>query len=313
MSLRLDLHSHSFHSGDSRLSPREMVRLARARGLNGLAVTDHETVQGGLEARAANTDPDFLVIPGVEYATEHGHVVGLFLERELDGLPVRTTPADKMQRVAFDQVVQAIHAQGGIAVLAHPFQARLRLPEGPFSGPQRVDALEGFNARAAAVRNPLANEQAMAFAGERGIPAVGGSDAHLAAELGRGYCRVDGLDPGGAAGDGGSGAAGGGGPASAGDVRAAILAGRTTPQGRNSPRTVIPLSQVNRMLTSGRFGKAPRVVIRLLLTALGPPGLWLENRLRGPLREPSREPLGRPPKEPPPRGWRSDDSGRRGD
>lgn len=130
--LLLDLHSHSVYSGDSLLLPREMVRLARERGLNGIAVTDHETVQGGLAARTANDDPAFLVIPGVEYATEYGHVVGLFLERELDGLPVRRHPAERMMRVPFQQVVHAVHAQGGLAVLAHPYQNRLTLPDAPF-------------------------------------------------------------------------------------------------------------------------------------------------------------------------------------
>ncbi|MHB9146287.1 MAG: PHP domain-containing protein [Symbiobacteriia bacterium] len=294
--LLLDLHSHSLYSGDSRLLPREMVRLARERGLNGIAVTDHETVQGGLEARAANDDPCFLVIPGVEYATEYGHVVGLFLERELDGLPVRRHPAEHM-RVPFQQVVKAIHAQGGLAVLAHPYQNRLTLPDAPFggaaasaagavavaglgtsaepgAGPERVDAIEGFNARAAAVRNPQANDLALAFAQAHGIPAVGGSDAHSAAEIGRGRTRVEGVEPG----------------ADLAVVKEAIRVGRVTPSGVNSPRTVIPLSAATRMWTSKRWRRAPTVFLRLLLTSLGRPGLWLENVLRGPLRDPNPRP-----------------------
>ena len=268
--LLLDLHSHSLYSGDSRLLPREMVRLARERGLNGIAVTDHETVQGGLDARAANDDPCFLVIPGVEYATEYGHVVGLFLERELDGLPVRRHPAEHM-RVPFQQVVSAIHAQGGLAVLAHPYQNRLTLPDAPFGGAERVDAIEGFNARAAAVRNPQANDLATAFAQAHGIPALGCSDAHTAAEIGRGRTRVEGVAP----------------VADLAVVKEAIRAGRVTPSGVNSPRTVIPLSAATRMWTSKRWRRAPTVFLRLLLTSLGRPGLWLENALRGPLRDPN--------------------------
>lgn len=284
--LLLDLHSHSVYSGDSLLLPREMVRLARERGLNGIAVTDHETVQGGLAARTANDDPAFLVIPGVEYATEYGHVVGLFLERELDGLPVRRHPAERMMRVPFQQVVHAVHAQGGLAVLAHPYQNRLTLPDAPFSGAAsaagpamaadapRVDAIEGFNARAAAVRNPQANDLALAFAQAHGIPAVGGSDAHSAAEIGRGRCRVEGVEPG----------------ADLALVKEAIRTGRVTPFGFNSPRTVVPLSAMTRMWTSKRWRRAPKIFLRLLLTSLGGPGLWLEDALRGPLRDPNPRP-----------------------
>ena len=269
MSLLLDLHTHSKFSGDSRLEPREIIRLARDRGLNGVAITDHKTVRSGLLGGEINTDPRFHLIPGVEYATEYGHVVGLFLERELDDLPVRSDHS-----VPFERVVRAIHAQGGIAVLAHPFQSRLSLPVGPFAGPVRLDAVEGFNARAGAARNPGANAQALEFAVGNGIPAVGGSDAHLAWEVGRGLCRVDGVEPG----------------APDALIKEAILAGRVTPLGRPSPRIVIPLSQITRMWNSRRFSRAPRIAVRLALAALGPVGLWLENLIRGPLQDPEEAP-----------------------
>ncbi len=255
--MKLDLHTHSKYSDDSFVEPAQIVRLARERGMDGVAVTDHLSLRGGLEARSANRDPSFLVIPGIEYPTEVGHIVGLFVEAE----PIVTTSTAK-------EVVSAIHAAGGIAVLAHPFEARTRLGDGLFKE-TGLDALEGFNGRAASVRNPNANKQAQEYAAVHGIPAVGGSDAHFEWEIARAGCSIDRLEPG----------------ASAEQVREAILNGAAVPFGVSAPRTTIPRTSLAKMRKSGRFGKAPKALLRLLLAALGQPGLWLENLVRRPLDE----------------------------
>lgn len=263
MSLRIDMHVHTRYSGDSWLDPAAVVSIAKARGLDGIAVTDHGTIRGGLEARAANRDPAFTVVVGAEYATDCGHVVGLFLERELELARV----AGQVLRYA--AVVDAIHAQGGIAVLAHPFQVRLDLAERAFSAEARADAIETLNARAVAARNQAANAQAAEFAAKHGIPPLGCSDAHLAREIGCGLTWFHELAPGAA-------------PAA---IRQAILAGQGTALGSGSPRIVIPLSQVARMLNRGEYGRAPKIAVKLLLTALGPFGLRIENVLRRPAEE----------------------------
>lgn len=264
MSLTLDLHTHSCFSPDSRLTPTELIRLAKARGCDGIAVADHMTVQGGLAARAANTDPRFTVIPGVEYATEVGHVVGLFVERELSGLPVQGQQRGGIVPLA--QVVAAIHEQGGIAVLAHPFQARQTLPAGIF-GPDGLDAMEGFNSRANSVRNPRANNLSLTHAAARGTPLTGASDAHHAFEVGRGGCRIAGLAPG----------------ADPAAIRRAIIAGEAVPFGRPGPRWAIPATDLVKAAKDRRWRPMPKAIARLLLTLLGPLGLWLENAVKGPL------------------------------
>jgi len=107
----LDLHVHSKYSKDSRLEPEKILKLATARGLGGIAITDHNTVYGGLIARKLSKG-DLLVIVGSEIKTERGEVMGLFLNEEIP------------ERSFFD-VVDAIRDQGGIVVLPHPFD-RLR-------------------------------------------------------------------------------------------------------------------------------------------------------------------------------------------
>lgn len=261
--LKLDLHTHSKYSDDSRVEPSDIVRLARERGLNGVAVTDHLSLRGGLEARALNRDPMFLVVPGIEYSTPVGHVVGLFLEEE----PTVSLPGGAPSTAyPLDAVVAAIHEKGGIAVLAHPFEARMNLPADLFrtSG---LDALEGYNGRADSMRNPEANRMAQDLARAQGIPMVGGSDAHFHWEVARAGCEILSLGPG----------------ASAEQVKEAVLQGLAVPFGIPAPRTASPLTSLVKMRKTGRCAKAPKALMRLTLAAIGPAGRWLENLILGPL------------------------------
>ena len=104
MELKLDLHVHSRRSLDGVMTLDEIVSLARARGLDGAAVCDHD-----LALTEAPEYGGFLLIPGIEVSTQFGHLLGLFLTG-----PVETRD--------FFEAAEAIHSQGGLAVLAHPFE-----------------------------------------------------------------------------------------------------------------------------------------------------------------------------------------------
>ena len=153
------------------MSLEEIVSLARARGLNGAAVCDHDL---------ALIDPpqfeDFLLIPGVEVSTQLGHLLGLFV----------TGPVEARD---FFEAVDVIHRQGGLAVLAHPFQRRR---DGGHILPivQLLDGLEVWNSRADR-KNRRANEMAETFAGEHGLRPFAGSDAHVSREVGNGALQVE--------------------------------------------------------------------------------------------------------------------------
>lgn len=148
----------------------QIAALARARGLCGVAVCDHDHTL--LTAPAFD---DVLLIPGVEVSTQFGHLLGLFLTA-----PVQTKD--------FYAAVAAIQEQGGLAVLAHPFEhsrdaARLA-PIAPL-----LDGLEVFNSRATRKISD-ANDRAAAFAAAHGLRIFGGSDAHRPQEVGNGYTIV---------------------------------------------------------------------------------------------------------------------------
>jgi predicted metal-dependent phosphoesterase TrpH len=166
--MKIDLHIHSSYSPDGNISPEDIVKIARRKGLNGVAVTDHDTVRGGLEAKKYETD-DFIVIVGAEIRTDRGEVIGLFLSKEI-------------QSTGFKDVVIEIKAQGGLVVVPHPFDGmrrsafRITDKEASF-----VDAIEGYNARCIL---PMYNRRAVTFARKHNLPVVAGSDAHHANEIG---------------------------------------------------------------------------------------------------------------------------------
>lgn len=171
MELKLDLHIHSERSPDGRMALDEIVSRARARGLDGAAVCDHDRVL--LDAPEFD---DFLLIPGVEVSTQLGHLLGLFLTG-----PVETRD--------FFEAVELIHAQGGLAVLAHPFE---RSRDGARLAPAvpHLDGVEVWNSRAERkIRD--ANALAASFARTCGLCPFGGSDAHCPQEVGNGFTVVE--------------------------------------------------------------------------------------------------------------------------
>lgn len=164
--MKFDLHIHSKYSYDSLLRPDTIIRIAKKKGLDGVAVTDHNTIKGGVEASKVNKDDDFVVIVGSEIKTEYGDVIGLFLTNEI-------------RSRAFADVVGEIRDQDGLTVLAHPFRKGIVFPRDLLG---HVDLIEGFNARSP--KN--LNQKAIELARDCRIPVTAGSDAHLGFEIGMG-------------------------------------------------------------------------------------------------------------------------------
>jgi len=176
--MELDLHVHTRFSRDSRNDPARVIDAALRRGLVGIAVCDHDAFRG-VEAVRKAAPPGFLVVPGMEISTRFGHLLGLFLREA-----VRTKDPF--------EAVEAIHAQGGLAILAHPF-ARHRAVDPAFAA--RLDGCEGYNARysrASRKRGADGGPKVLAFAREHGLAITGGSDAHFPWEVGRGRTVVEG-------------------------------------------------------------------------------------------------------------------------
>jgi predicted metal-dependent phosphoesterase TrpH len=172
----LDLHCHTSASFDSLASPASVVRAAATRGITHLAITDHDRIDGALEAQqvAAAQFPAVQVIVGQEIRTAVGDMIGVYLREAIPpGLPV----AD---------AVDAVREQGGLIGIAHPFDRyRGSLGRGEQAALESVagsvDWIEAWNARLVlGDGNARAGELALRL----GIPGVAVSDAHTTLEVG---------------------------------------------------------------------------------------------------------------------------------
>ena len=173
--LRLDLHVHTRFSKDSQAPVTSVVKHCQKSGLDLVAITDHNNIQGALEVQSA---APFQVIIGGEIKSAAGDIIGLFLQEEIPG------------GLAAAETAQLIKEQGGLVVAPHPF-CRLR----PTALGLRalleilplVDLIEGFNSHTVM---PGDNDKGEKFAQEHSLPMVACSDAHSALELGRTFTEV---------------------------------------------------------------------------------------------------------------------------
>lgn len=166
---RYDLQVHTDASPCSGAAPEDVVDAALAADLEGIAITNHDTLDG-VEAVSHLAPNSLDVIPSVEVTTTHGHLLAL----DVPEVPSGHGPRN---------VISSIHEMGGVAVLSHPFD-RLRqyydadLPEIAAV----VDGIEVTNSRCL---RPKYNRRARQFADQYGLATTGGSDAHFPHEVGR--------------------------------------------------------------------------------------------------------------------------------
>lgn len=182
MKLRADFHSHSNYSRDSVINPRAFVDTCVRKRVDCIAVTDHNEIEGAfvIEKLARHqAEGKLKVIVGEEVKTAEGEVIGLFL-KEL--VPRGLSPED---------TVRAIHEQGGLAVVPHPFDTFRRsviTADALERIKHDVDAIEGFNCRNILARH---DAKARALAESAGKPTTFGTDAHSPWELGGALLEID--------------------------------------------------------------------------------------------------------------------------
>lgn len=165
-----DLHIHSIYSKDSFLKPANILRIAKTKGLSGIAVTDHHSIKGGITTLKLNNDKNFHVIVGSEIKTEYGDIIGLFLH-------------DDIKSRLFIEVIDEIKDQDGLTILAHPYRKGRIAPNDLIA---KIDYIEVFNARSKNSSNKMALNLAKLFK----KPITAGSDAHMGFEIGRGRMEV---------------------------------------------------------------------------------------------------------------------------
>jgi glycosyltransferase involved in cell wall biosynthesis/predicted metal-dependent phosphoesterase TrpH len=173
-----DFHVHSHHSKDCVMPVADILERAREVGLDVIAITDHDSAAGGLEAREIADRYGVRVIVGEEVKSSEGEVIGLFLERTIPG------------GMTFAETLAAIREQGGVVYVPHPFDRLHTIPAPQVlrANVADIDVLEVFNSRLAF---PGFNELAEQFAQRYRIPAAAGSDSHVLPGIGTAMCGID--------------------------------------------------------------------------------------------------------------------------
>lgn len=174
--LKADLHVHTVASFDCHMTADEIVARCLSKGINCIAVTDHGTIEGGLQVQKK---APFIVIIGEEVRTTEGEIMGLFLKQTIpDGLPLVESAL-------------RIKEQSGIVGVPHPFD--------PFRGLKKagrnlesilsyLDLLEVFNSRSLIFDGA---GKAKKFCLEHNLPGSAGSDAHTPDEIGTSYVEME--------------------------------------------------------------------------------------------------------------------------
>lgn len=168
----VDLHIHSKYSFDSFLDVKTICKVASKRGLDLIAITDHNSIEGSLVAMRYASNFNYLkIIPGVEIKTNFGDLIGLFVNSEIKSR-------------MFHEVVEEIKDQGGLVVLPHPYNHHY----GSIKCLAKfVDIIEVFNGRVSNEKN----RRAYCLAKMLDKPMIASSDSHFSFEIGCVRTRFD--------------------------------------------------------------------------------------------------------------------------
>lgn len=173
VSIAIDPHVHSEQSYDGREPVELILAHARAIGLDGVVITDHDEIEESRRAVELADDFGLVGIPGVEVSTAQGHLLAIGVD---------SRPAKGM---ALDKTIEVVRDDGGVAIVPHPFQrsrhgVRKRNLED-------CDAIEVFNSM---VFTGYRNRRARTYARRHDYPPIGASDAHYLPFVGRAYTEI---------------------------------------------------------------------------------------------------------------------------
>ena len=181
LTLTLDLHVHTNYSHDGRDSVEKLLESAIAQQLDGIAICDHDTVEGSHAAQeyVAKHNLDLIIIPGIEVTTAKGHLLVLGLKNGIaNGLSI-----DETLRIANKEAKSSTV----VIIAPHPFHP-FRHSIGNVCLQPGIDAIETFNSR---YFTGVANKIAREAAARNKITAVAGSDAHSAECVGLATVAVE--------------------------------------------------------------------------------------------------------------------------
>lgn len=161
------MHIHSKYSPCSRASIHAILDKALDVGLQGVAITDHDTIKGAQKAKKLAESYGVQVFIGSEVTSSDGQILAYGIEQEI---PLGLTAGE---------TIRVIHDLNGVAVAAHPFRETSyslgnRIFELELDGVEVLDAFRGID------------KEAKSAAEIMGVSMIGGSDAHHEEDVGWG-------------------------------------------------------------------------------------------------------------------------------
>jgi len=176
--IKLDLHLHSCFSNDAVGTPEDLIKLLKKRALQGMALTDHNTIEGCIKVQKVKPK-DFLFIPGVEISTADGHLLAFNVTENIQkGLPVEET-------------VERIIDAGGEPIVPHLFRLLSGIKNEKLKTiHSKISAIEVFNGCSV----PNTNLKTVKVAHTFNLGGTGGSDSHDPVYAGFAYTVVDSTD-----------------------------------------------------------------------------------------------------------------------
>jgi len=186
---RYDLHVHTEYSKCSNNNLKGIIGAAKKKRLDGIAITDHNLIEGALKLKNFNKDKNFEIIVGEEVYTNIGHVLVYFIKK-------------KISPGKIENVLREAKKQNALVSLAHPYNnlplglskiSLVKNPRGSINTKDEkvlkaFDAIETFNSRVYLLSDNL---RAKELAKKLNKPVTAGSDAHFISEIGNAYVEFD--------------------------------------------------------------------------------------------------------------------------
>ena len=176
--LKLDLHIHSQYSEDATGSPKDIIKILKKKGLQGMAITDHNTIKGALKSLQIKPK-EFTIIPGVEISTKDGHMLALNVTENIK------------RHLSVEETVEKIIDAGGIPIVPHLFRNMSGIKKEKLRNIHtKLSAIEVFNGCSL----PQTNLKTAKIAKDFSLGGTGGSDSHDPRYAGYAYTTVDTTD-----------------------------------------------------------------------------------------------------------------------